>query len=50
MRASELVERCDVSKQAISQQIAHLAANDHVALGRRPARCPRPPGPPHHQG
>ena len=35
MRASELVERCDVSKQAISQQIAHLAANDYVALGRR---------------
>ena len=36
MRASELVERCDVSKQAISQQIAHLAANDYVALDADP--------------
>lgn len=33
-RAREIVERCGVTKQAISQQIAHLERNGYVAVGR----------------
>ena len=32
LRASRIVERCDVSKQAISQQITHLEANGYVRV------------------
>ena len=32
MRASVIVDRCGVSKQALSQQIAHLQANGYVEV------------------
>ncbi|GAA8845201.1 hypothetical protein DUHN55_15620 [Helicobacter pylori] len=33
-RAREIVDRCGVTKQAVSQQIAHLERNGYVAVGR----------------
>ncbi|WP_338537485.1 MarR family transcriptional regulator [Janibacter terrae] len=33
-RAREIVDRCGVTKQAVSQQIAHLERNGFVAVGR----------------
>ena len=32
LRASQLVSACDVTKQAISQQVAHLERNGYVAV------------------
>lgn len=33
-RARDIVDRCGVTKQAVSQQIAHLERNGFVAVGR----------------
>lgn len=37
VRASQLVERAGVSKQALSQQIAHLERNGYVVTGPDPS-------------
>ncbi len=37
LRASHIVERCDVSKQAISQQITHLEASGYVRVDADPS-------------
>ena len=36
LRAAHIVERCEVSKQAISQQIVHLEANGYVRVAADP--------------
>lgn len=36
MRASQLVDRCGVTKQAVSQQVAHLERSDYLTVSPDP--------------